>query len=240
MSFQENKGLWLSVGAAILAVVALVWLLVSGGPRTLVILFPESGDLKREDPVIWHDYVVGRVTKIEPLVDNQVGVTIRLSEDYAARITRGSRFTLKRAALFGMVGSNAVEIQTPSEAGLPYLDGEKIQGEAPPRPTIVEQGKGVALDYWEQLKKQASNLMAEYDRSPYRKDIEDALVQLKALADKGMGLAKEEWEAFAKSHQKEFDSIIQKLEQARDWMLKKGDEAGARRLQEEIDKLKKK
>lgn len=240
MSFRENKALWLSIGAAIVAVAALIWLLVSGGPRTLVILFPDAGELKREDPVVWHDYVVGRVVKIEPLVENQVGVTIRLNEDYSARITRGTRFTLRRTALFGMIGSNAIEVELPAERGIPYFEGERVQGISPPRPTVIEQGKQVARDYWQQVKNQASDLMNEYQRSPYRKDIEDALEQLRALAEKGMEQAKQGLEQFQKSHQKEIDAVVLKLEQARDWMRKKGDAAGARRIQQEIDRLKKK
>lgn len=239
MSFRENKGLWLSVAAVIVAIVILIWLLLSGGPRTLVVLFPDIGDLKREDPVVWHSYTVGRVTRIEPLVDNQIGVTIRLSKDYAARITHGTRFTLKRASLFGLVGSNAIEIETPAQPGLPYADGERVQGISPPKPTLVEQGKQWTLAYWQQLKEQAAALLQEYNQSPYRKEVEDALGQLKVLAEEGAKQAKEGLEQFRKDHQKDFDSALQKLEQARDWMRKKGDEAGARRLQEEIDKLKK-
>jgi hypothetical protein len=240
MSFRENKGLWLCAGAIVIALVALVWLLLSGGPRTLVVLFPDVGELKRDDPVIWHDYVIGRVTEISPLVDNQVGVTIRLNEDYASRITRGTRFTLRRSALFGMVGSNAIDVETPSEFGLPFLDGEKIQGISPPRPTLVEQGKSVAQEYWQQLKDHVDVLIAEYERSPYKKDIEDALKELKTLTEKGISQAKEGLEQFRKSHQKEYDAVVKKLEQARDWLRKQGDEPGARRLQEEIDKLLKK
>ena len=239
MSFRENKGLWLSVGAAVIALAVLIWLLVSGGPRTLVVLFPDIGELKREDPVVWHNYVVGRVVKIEPLVDNQIGVTVRLNEDYAARITRGTQFTLKRAALFGLVGSNAIEVETPSEPGPAFADGERIQGISPPKPTLVEQGKQLTLAYWQQLKDQAAQLLEEYKQSPYRKEVEAALVQLKIMAEEGTKQAKESLEQFRKDHQQEFDAVMQKLEQARHWMRKKGDEAGARRIQDEIDKLKK-
>jgi len=239
MSFREHKGLWLGVLAVLVAVVALVWLLVSGGPSTLVILFPEVGELKRNDPVLWRDYTVGSVEKIEPLVDNQIGVTIRIRKDYAAKITRGTRFTLKQASLFGWLGQNAIVIEIPSETGLPYLDGERVQGEAPPRPTLVEQGRQQAQDYWLQLKDQAAALLDEYQKSPYRKEVEDALAELKTLADKGAGQAKDEVAQFRKDHQKELDGILQKLEQARDWIRKKGDELGARKIQEEIDKLKK-
>jgi hypothetical protein len=239
MSFRENKGLWLTVAAVIIAIVVLIWLLLSGGPHTLVVLFPDIGDLKREDPVVWHSYTVGRVMKIEPLVDNQVGVTIRLSEDYAARITHGTRFTLKRASLFGFVGSNAIEIETPAQPGLPYADGERVQGISPPKPTLVEQGKQWTLAYWQQLKDQAAALLQEYNQSPYRNEVEDALGQLKVLAVEGAKQAKEGLEQFRKDHQKDVDSALEKLEQARDWIRKKGDEAGARRLQQEIDKLKK-
>jgi len=239
MSFREHKGLWLGILAVLVAVVALVWLLVSGGPSTLVILFPEVGELKRNDPVLWRDYTVGRVEKIEPLVDNQIGVTIRIRDDYAAKITRGTKFTLKQASLFGWLGQNAIVIETPSETGLPYLDGERVQGESPPRPTIVEQGKQQAQEYWLRLKDQAAALLDEYQKSPYRKEVEDALAELKNLAEKGAGQAKDELAQFRKDHQKELDSAIAKLEQARDWIRKKGDELGARKIQEEIDKLKK-
>jgi hypothetical protein len=239
MSYKDNKALWWGATAVIIAVAALIWLLVSGGPRTLVVLFPEVGDLKKEDPVMWHDYIVGRVEKIEPLVDNQIGVTIRIRQDYAAKITRGTKFTLRQAAIFGFIGQNAVEIETPAEPGLPYLDGERVQGISPPRPTLVEQGKQKALDYWQQLSNQAALLLEEYQRSPYRKEVEDALAELKSLAEKGSDQAKGGLEQFRKDHQQEIDSALAKLEQIRDWLLKKGDEVGARKMQDEIDRLKK-
>lgn len=239
MSFGQNKALWLSVGGTAIAIVALVWLLLSGGARTLVVLFPDAGELKREDPVLWHDFVVGRIEKIEPLVDNQIGVTIRLNEDYAAKITHGTRFTLRRAALFGYVGSNAIEVETPSERGLPYVEGERVQGISPPKPTLITQGKQVTLEYWKQLQDQAGALLEQYEKSPYRKDVEDGLTQLKALAEEGTKQAKTSLEQFRKDHKKDFDAAMKKLEQARDWIRKKGDEVGARRIQEEIDKLKK-
>jgi ABC-type transporter Mla subunit MlaD len=239
MSFGEHKGLWLGILAVLVAVVALIWLLVSGGPSTLVILFPEVGELKKGDPVLWRDYTVGSVEKIEPLVNNQIGVTIRIRNDYTAKITRGTKFTLKQASIFGWLGQNAIVLETPAETGLPYLDGERVQGESPPRPTLVEQGKQQAQEYWQQLKDQAASLLEEYQKSPYRKEVENALAELKNLAEKGAGQAEDELAQFRKDHQKELDSVLQKLEQARDWIRKKGDELGARKIQEEIDKLKK-
>jgi ABC-type transporter Mla subunit MlaD len=239
MSFRESKGLWLGIGGAAIALAALLWLLVSGGPRTLVILFPDAGDLKKEDPVLWHDYEIGRVVKIEPLVDNQIGVSIRINEDYARKITRGSRFTLKRAALFGFVGSNSIIVETTSESVLPYLEGEKVQGISPPKPTLVEESKQRSSEYWQQLKDQAAELLDQYRKSPYRKEVEDALSELKALAEAGSRQAQEGLTQFRKDHQKEFDAVMRKLEEARDWIRKKGDEAGARRIQREIDRLKK-
>ncbi len=239
MSFSENKGLWLGLGAVALAIVALIWLLLSGAPRTLVILFPDIGGLKRDDPVNWHGYTIGKVVQIEPLVDNQIGVTIRLNEDYATKITRGTRFTLKRAPLLGLVGSNQIEIETPSQPGPPYAEHERVQGISPPQPTLVEQGKQWTLENWQQLKGQAAELIEEYKASPYRKEVEDGLGQLKGLAEAGARQAKDDLDQFRKNHQKELDLAMQKLEQARDWMRKKGDDTAARRLQQEIDKLKK-
>lgn len=239
MSFSNTKWVWLAVGAAVIALIALIWLLVSGGPRTLVVLFPDIGELKRDDPVLWRDYQVGRVSRIEPMVDNQIGVTIRLNEDYGRKITRGATFTLKRAALFGFVGTNAIIVETPSESGPPFIEGEKVQGISPARPTLVEEGKELTLEYWQQLKEQAADLLDYYNKSPYRKDVEDALAQLKNLAEEGAKQAKESLAQFRKDHQKDIDEIMKKLEAARDWIRKKGDEESARRIQVEIDRLKK-
>jgi ABC-type transporter Mla subunit MlaD len=239
MSFRENKGLWLGLAVAAVALAALIWLLLSGAPRTVLILFPDVGDLKRDNPVLWHEYAVGKVIKIEPLIDNQVGVTIRLNEDYARRITRGSSFSLQRTALFGYVGRNAIIVETPSEPGLPYDEGEHIQGISLPKPTLVEESKQLAIEYWQRIKDQVAELKAQYEKSPYRREIEDALTQLKVLADEGARQAKEGLEQFRTDHQKDIDAVVKKLEEARDWIRKKGDEAGARRLQDEIDRLKK-
>ncbi len=237
MSYSENKGLWAGVAAAVIVVAALIWLLASGAPKTLVILFPEVGELKKDDPVVWHGYVVGKVQAIEPLVDNQVGVTIRLNEDYGDRITHGTQFSLRRASLFGFVGSNAIEVETPEQAGRAYENGERVQGIAPPAPTLVEQGKQWTLEYWNQLRSTAAELLEEYRKSPYRKEVEAALEQLGQLAGKASSLAKEELDQFRKDHQQEIDSVVKQLEQARDWLRKQGDDSGARRIQEEIDRL---
>ncbi len=239
MSFSENKGLWLSLGAIIIAGVALVLLLISAAPRTLVVLFPDIGDLKVEDPVVWHEFVVGKVVKIEPLVSSQIGVTIRLNEDYTSKITYGTSFTLKRAALFGFVGRNGIEIELPPSPGRLYESGETVQGISPPKPTLAQQGRQLTAEYWLQVKQQASELLEEYRQSPYKKEVDDALLQLKALAEDGAVQTKDRLEQFRKDHQAEFDSVMKKLEQARDWMRKKGDEAGARRLQQEIERMKK-
>jgi ABC-type transporter Mla subunit MlaD len=239
MSFKENKGVWLGIAAGVLAITALIWLLVSGGPSRLIVLFPDIGDLKREDPVVWRTYTIGRVDKIEPMVDNQIAVTIRIREDYVSRITQGARFTLRRASLFGLIGNNAIEVETPSEPGRPFMDGEMVQGISPPKPSLVQQGKEWTLENWQQLKDQAAQLLEEYRKSPYRKEVEDALTQLGALAAEGARQAKEGLAQFRKDHQKDLDTALQKLEQARDWMREKGDEAGARKIQDEIDRVKK-
>lgn len=238
MSFSENKGFWIVSAAAVLAVVTLVWLLLSGGPTRIVVLFPDAGGLKREDPVLWHGYTVGKVEKIEPLVDNQVGVTVRLREDYTDEITRGSRFTLTRSALFGYVGRNAIEVETPAERSAPYAPGEHVQGISPPRPTVTEQARQAALKYWELARKEAADLTDIYRSSPYRADIDDALGQLRSLAELGAAQAQKGLEAFRRDHRPEIDRVLEKLEEARDWMRRQGDEPGADRLQQEIDRLK--
>ncbi len=240
MSFGENKGLWISLGAVVLALIAILWILLSASPPTLVILLPETGDLKKDDPVLWHEFVVGKVTRIEPLVNNQFGVTIRLNEDYTSRITQGTTFTLRRRTLLGLVGRNAIDIEIPASPGRPYQKGETVQGVSPPAKTLVDQGKQLTIEYWRQLTGQATALIEEYKQSPYKKQVDDALQQLKALAEEGARQAADKLDEFRKNHQQEIDRVVEKLEQARDWMKKKGDAPGAERLQKEIDGLKKK
>jgi uncharacterized membrane protein len=103
----------------------------------------------------------------------------------------------------------------------------------------VKQGKQVTVEYWQRLKDQAAELLDQYNKSPYRREVEDALAELKTLAEEGRKQAKEGLEQFRKDHQKDFDAAMKKLEQARDWIRKKGDEAGARKIQDEIDRLRK-
>ncbi len=240
MSFGENKGLWLSLGAVVLALIAILWILLSASPPTLVILLPETGELRKDDPVLWHEFAVGKVTRIEPLVNNQFGVTIRLNEDYASRITQGTTFTLRRSALLGLVGRNAIDIELPSSPGRPFQNGETVQGVSPPAKSLVDQGKQLTIEYWKELTGQATALIEEYKQSPYKKQVDDALQQLKALAEDGARQAADKLAEFRNSHQQDIDRIVKKLEEARDWLRKKGDAPGAQRLQKEIDGLKKK
>ncbi len=236
MSFEDNKGLW--AGVAVLAVIAavLIWIIATAEPFRLVILFDDIGTLKKDDPVLWKGFDIGKVEDIQPLVENQVGVTIRIKEDYISSITHGSEFILKRSALFGYVGRDAIEVVTPPTSGTPFARGEKIQGKSP-KPTLIQQGTEVALRYWNQLKDEAGLLMEEYRQSPYRQDVEQALEALKTLADKGAAQAKDGLERFRKEHQTDLDNAIANLKGLRDKLLKKGDQSGARRLEKEIEKL---
>ncbi len=239
MSWRENKEVVWGLGISAVLVGVLLWLLFGGSPFILVVLFDDVGDLKEGDPVVWKTFNIGKVDKIEPLVDNQIGVKIRLKDDYAPKITRGSEFTLKRASLLGFIGQNAIEVTTPEAAGEPFAGGDKVQGRNP-RVSLLEEGRRVTLEYWEGLRTHASRLMEEFRSSPHRAEAEEALGRMKTLAEEGVKQAQGEIEEFRREHEEEIELIRKRLEALRDLMLREGDRAGAERLDGQIEQLKKK
>ncbi len=238
MNFGENKWLWVGISLLIIAAAVIVWLIASAEPPRLVILYDEIGDLKKGDPVVWKGFNIGKGEEIQPLIENRIGVTIRLREDYASKITRGSDFILKQAGLLGLMGSNAVEVITPATPGLPFSNGERIPGKITPRTSLLEEGKKWTLEYWKRLSDSANELLEQFKTSPYKKEAEEALAKLRTLSDEGAAKAAEGWQKFRRDHQKEFDSVFSELERIRDEMRKKGDQRGAERLDDEINKIR--
>jgi MlaD protein len=238
MSFRDSKGVWAGLALLTVLVGVLLWLFLFSRPFLLVILFDDVGSLKRGDPVLWKGFAIGRVERIEPLVDNKIGVTIRVRQDYEGRVLHGSEFVLKRSALMGLIGQDAIEILTPAAQGKPYENGEKVRGKSTPDQTLVEQGKNLAQEFWRGLSEQAGRLMNEFQNSPYRQEALDAFKELEVLAQRGMASAKEGLEEFRKDHQDEIDRVMKKLSDLRDRMRKAGDEAGAREVEKQIDGLK--
>lgn len=238
MSFSENKGLWLMVGCTIAAAVALLWILVSAQPLRLVILYDDVGDLKRDDPVVWRGVAIGKVEEVRPLADNQLGVRIRIREDHASKLTHGSEFILKKASFFGLVGNNAIEVVSPSSPGTPFSSGERVQGKAPAKASLVEQGKKWGQEYWQRLKVETGQLVDALRSSPYRQEAEEVLEQLKTLSEEGARVAKDDLDDFRKAHQKDLDEVLRKLERLRNEMRRKGDGTRAIQVEREIDRLK--
>jgi len=238
MTFGENKWIWIGIMAVVVAIAVILGFILLSEPFRLIVLYDEVGDLKKEDPVVWKEFTIGKVEQIQPLVDNRIGVTIRLREDYATRITRGSEFVLKRTAFLGLVGSNAIEVITPSTPGTPFARGEKILGKITPKTSLLEDSRKWTLDSWNRLRDATSALVEEFRTSPYKKEAEDALSSLKSLAEEGAAQAKEGLQHFRKNHSKDFEDIVKKLEILRDQMRKKGDERAARQLGEQIEKIR--
>ncbi len=238
MSFGENKGIWVMAGFVVVAAVALVWVLLSARPLRIVVLFDDVGSLKRDDPVIAQGITIGKVEQIKPLVRNQIGVTLRIREDHASSVTHGAEFVLRKASFFGLVGNNAIEVVPSSSPGTPFTDGETVQGRRPASASVVEAGQKWSREYWEQLKTGTRQLMEALKNSPYRREVEDALVQLRALAEEGAREAKDGLEDFRKAHQKELDEALRKLENLRDEMRRKGDAAGAGHVEKEIERVR--
>ncbi|HYK91596.1 MAG TPA: MlaD family protein [Acidobacteriota bacterium] len=238
MSFSENKGLWLMVVFMAVVAAVLVWVILSAQPLRLVVLYERIGGLKHDDPLMLQGITIGKVEDIKPMVDNQIGVSVRIREDYASKLTEGTNFILREASFFGLVGKNAIEVVPPPTPGRQFSRGEKVQGQIPSQPSLIEQGKKWSQEYWIQLKSDTSQLIDVLRTSPYRYEAEAALDQLRTLADEGARVAREGMEDFRRSHQKDLDEILKKLEQLRDEMRRKGDVPGASRIEKEIQRAR--
>ena len=237
MSFKDNKGLWSGVIVFVMGAAVLIWIVATAEPFRLVILFDDIGNLKKGDPVLWKGFEVGKVDEIRPLVENEIGVTIRLKDDYVTGITHGAEFTLKRSAVLGLVGRDAVEITTPLSPGAPFERGERIQGKSTPKLSLIAQGAELGLQYWNQVKEETGRLIEEFKSSPYRDDVEQAVDQLKRLAEQGAIQTKEGLDQFRKDHKRDLEDALARLKDLRDKLLKKGDQSGAQRLNQEIEKF---
>lgn len=232
-----SKSLWWIAALILLTAGIVIWLLNSGQPMSLVVLFDDVGGLEKGDPVRWKTFTVGKVHKIEPLVDRKVGVTIRIRDEYRSSITHGTEFVLHQAGFLGLSGENAIEAITPAETGPPFSEGEKIAGRSSPKPSLVEQGKTWTLDSWRRLTERTAKVLEEFESSPQRAEIERALSEAGRLAGAAARQAGEEAERFWRDHRKDLDRIIERLEAIRKELLKSGDEAGAKRIQVEVEEL---
>ncbi len=237
MSLSENKGLWLSITLLAAVGVVIVWIVARSQPFQLVVLFDDIGGLQPGDPVVWKSFKIGRVEKIQPLVDNKIGVTVRIKEEYTSSLTHGTEFVLKQARFLGLIGDNAIEVVTPPAAGSPFVSGEKVPGRNPPIPSALETGVARTLQYLQQLKESSNRMLQEFQDSPFRRDLEEAMLELQDIAQKGSLRAREGLEQFRKDHKRELDAAVRKLERLRDEMRRSGDERGAHRVEEEIDKV---
>ncbi len=237
MTLAKNKGIWIGILIFAVLIGILAWIFLSSEPFTLLLLYDQVGSLKKESPVLWKNFTVGKVTDIRPLVDNQIGVTIQLGQDYAPRITHGSEFYLKPAPMLGLLGNDSIEVVTPDNPGTAFAKGEKVQGKRRPGSSLLQEGAKWSQEYLKQLKDQISRLVEDFRESPYRKQVEEALRELGEIAEQGASVAKDKWEEFQKEHAEDLERIRKKLGKLRDEMRKKGDEAEARRLEKQIEKM---
>ncbi len=238
MSFAPGKWFWVLSVVVVIACAMLFWMIYSAQPLRLVVLFDDIGDLKRGDPVVWKTFTIGKVESIQPLVDNQIGVTISIKGDYASGISRGSTFRLRTAQLLGLIGQNAIEIQTPASPGTPFARGEKVHGIRVEKSSLLEEGTRWTLEKWQLFKDQMNQMLEESRSSAYRAELEDALAKARVLAEDGAQEMHQGAERFQKEHALEFEEALKKLERIRDEMSRKGDKAAARLLDEQIAKLK--
>ena len=238
MSLAKSKIFWLLCTIVLIAGATVFWMVSTAEPLTLVILFDDAAGIQKGHPVVWKTFTIGKVEAIDPLVDNQIGVTISIKEDYAPRITRGSTFTLRTTDLLGLIGQDAIEVQVPPSPGDRYTQGEKIQGVRPANASLVEEGKQWTLEKWGQLRDQMSAILEESRSASYRAELERALARIKALAERGASEIRTGAAQLRKEQDREFEEALLELERIRDTMSKKGDAAAAKLLDEQIRKLR--
>jgi hypothetical protein len=238
MGFAPGRWFWVLSLLVLIAGAVVVWMLLSAQPLKLTVLFDDVGDLKKGDPVVWKAFTIGKVENIEPLVDNRIGVDIEIKEDYAKRISHGATFSLRTSHLLGLIGQNAVEVQTPASPGAPFTEGEKVQGVPDEEGSLLAEGKQWTLEKYRLLKDQLSRMIEESESSAYRAELEDALARARVLAEEGAQEMRQDAEKFRKEHEKDFQAVLKKLEEVRDEMSRKGDKAAARVLDEQIARLR--
>lgn len=238
MLFTRGKWLWGLCVVIGLVGIAAFWMIYTAQPLRLVVLFDDVGDLKKGDPVVWKTFTIGKVEGIEPLVDNRIGVTISVKEDYAPRVTHGSTFTVRNAHLLRLIGQDAIEVQTPESPGSPFARGEKVQGVRVEETSLLEEGKRWTLEKWSLLKDQVNQMLEESRSSAYRTELEDALAKAKVLAEDETREVRQDADKLRKEHAKDFEEALRRLEAIRDEMSRKGDKAAARLLDEQIARLR--
>ncbi len=102
---------------------------------------------------------------------------------------------------------------------------------------MIDQGAEAGLQYWNRLKEETARIIEAFNRSPYRAEVEQALGRLKTVAGDAATSARDGLAQFGKDHQKDLDSAIAGLNRLRDKLLKRGDQSGAKLLEEAIDGL---
>jgi len=211
---MSSKGIILTV--VVLVTLALCWwFLIRPEPFTLTILFDRVGGLRQDDPVTWRGFTIGKVEKIEPLVENRIGVMIRIAGDYAGRLGEGTTFSLAESSFFGMVGQNAIDVETPENPSRPLTSGEKVVGVIPDRPSLLEQGRNWTLEQWNQVRERSAALADEFRNSPRRAEAEEALEALGKIASDAARQTGKSLEDFRKHHQAELDEILRKIDRLR-------------------------
>ena len=212
---MSSRGMFLT-GIALVGLAMGAWFLLRSEPFTLVILFDRVGGLRQDDPVSWKGFTIGKVEKIEPLVENRIGVTVRIAEDYAGRLGEGTIFSLAEESFFGMVGRNGIEVVTPEKPSRPLVSGERIPGVIPDHPSLLEQGRKWTLEQWGQIREHTAELAEEFRDSPRRAEAEEALTELGKIASDAARQTGESLEDFRKQHQGELDEILRKLDRLRE------------------------
>jgi len=240
MAFETKNAKWWA-GLTVVAVAAIVaWFLLSPGGFPLVVLVDDVGGLKKDAPVLWREFPIGKVKEIRPLVDNKIGITIELRSEYASQITRGSEFRLKPAKWLGLIGEDTLEIVTPPKPGAPFQPGEKVEGTVMTADDLLEVGKQWTLEHWEQLKQQTSELVSRFQNSRYRKEIEELLGRIRDLSEEGASVAQGEAEQFQKKHRKDWEDLVNRLEKIRNEMRAAGEESEAREVEKQIERIRRK
>jgi ABC-type transporter Mla subunit MlaD len=238
MTLNENRGLLLMVMCTVAVALALIGIIISARPLRLIILYHDIDGLKQDDPVVLRGVTIGKVEEIRPRSQAQTGVTVRIREDHASSLTHGTAFILRRGSILGLIGNSSIEVVTPSTRGTPFANGETVEGTLPPQSSLIGEGKRWTRESWKQLKLETGRLLEALQSSPYREEAEDILAQLGTLAEQGAQQARERLEDFQQAHQKDLQELIIRLERLGAEMRRRGDGAGAARIEKEVERVK--
>ncbi len=199
---------------ALLALAAVVWLgaryFVHRGEVKATIVFHDAGSLRKGDPVVENDQIIGRVTKVTRL-DGQDAVDIRVDRHHRRAVVTDSLFA---------VDGNRVLVTNTFAIGKPIDDG------------AVLQAKDDRLSRW--LAKHASSVGPLLEKVKRAADAKLDAIDAQ-LADAAAQVPQWKQEG-AKAFDRHLDELKKQIEKTEDDLKRSNQAAEAKKLREKFDR----